>query len=78
MKVLTDTLSETELWLEDEHSKEEYDNKMTEVNSILNPIMMKVYSEGADGTGMPSAVPQDMPSTEGTESASMPSIDEID
>ena len=86
MKVLTDTLSETELWLEEEHSKEEYDNKMTEVNSILNPIMMKVYSEGgADGAaGMPSAVPPDMPSaegtedTEGTEGASMPSIDEID
>ena len=73
MKILTDTLSETELWLEEEHSKEEYDNKMTEVNSILNPIMMKVYSEGgADGAGMPSAVP----STEG--GASMPSIDEID
>ena len=73
MKILTDTLSETELWLEDEHSKDEYDNKMTEVNSILNPIMMKVYSEGgADGAGMPSAVP----STEG--GASMPSIDEID
>ena len=86
MKVLTDTLSETELWLEEEHSKEEYDNKMTEVNSILNPIMMKVYSEGgADGAaGMPSAVPPDMPSAEGTEGAegtectSMPSIDEID
>ena len=76
MKILTDTLSETELWLEDEHSKEEYDNKMTEVNSILNPIMMKVYSEGAGG--MPSAVPSDMPSAEDTEGASMPSIDEID
>ena len=30
---------------------------MTEVNSKINPIMMKVYSEGgADGAGMPSAV----------------------
>ena len=47
MKVLTDTLTETELWLEEERSKEDYENKMTEVNSILNPIMMKVYSEGA-------------------------------
>ena len=75
MKILTDTLSETELWLEEEHSKEEYDNKMTEVNSILNPIMMKVYSEGAEGAGgMPSAVPP----AEGTEGKSMPSIDEID
>ena len=73
LKLVHDVLTETELWLEDEHSKDEYDNKMTEVNSILNPIMMKVYSEGgADGAGMPSAVP----STEG--GASMPSIDEID
>ena len=71
MKILTDTLSETELWLEDEHSKEEYDNKMTEVNSILNPIMMKVYSEGAEGAG-------GMPSTMQAEDFNMPSVDEID
>ena len=75
LKLVEDVLTETELWLEEEHSKEEYDNKMTEVNSKINPIMMKVYSEGAGGAGgMPSAVP----STEGTEGASMPSIDEID
>jgi len=76
LKTLTDTLSETELWLEEEHSKDEYDNKMTEVNSILNPIMMKVYSEGSsDGAGgMPSAVPP----TEGTEGVNIPTVDEID
>ena len=67
---------------EEEHTKEDYDNKTTEVNGKLNPIMMKVYSEGSsDGAGMPSVVPSDMPSaegTEGTEYSSMPSIDEID
>ena len=80
LKILTDTCTETELWLEEEHSKEEYDNKMTEVNSILNPIMMKVYSEGSsDGAGMPSAVPPSaVPSTEGTEDMSGSSIDEVD
>ena len=71
MKILTDTLSETELWLEDEHSKEEYDSKMTEVNSeILNPFMMKVYSEGGNEGSMPSSVPKD--------DLNMPSVDEID
>ena len=74
MKILTDTLSETELWLEDEHSKDEYDNKMTEVNSILNPIMMKVYSEGGGEGGMPSSVPSDMQAS----GVSMPTMDEVD
>ena len=53
LKTVNDLLSETELWLEDERTKEEYDNKMTEVNAIINPVMMKVYSEGGGGGGMP-------------------------
>ena len=73
---MNDVLIETELWLESEHSKDEYENKMTEVNSKINPIMMKVYSEGgAEGAGgMPSAVP----SSEDTGGVSMPSVDEVD
>jgi len=77
LKLVNDVLIETELWLESEHSKDEYENKMTEVNSKINPIMMKVYSEGdAEGAGgMPSAVPP----SEGTgEGVSMPSVDEVD
>ena len=54
LKTVTDTLTETELWLEEERTKDEYDNKMTEVNGILNPIMMKVYSEGGAGDNAPS------------------------
>ena len=42
---------------------------MTEVNSILNPIMMKVYSEGG-GAEMPAPVP--------SETSAEPTIDEID
>ena len=78
IKTVTDILTETELWLEEERTKDEYDNKMTEVNGVLNPIMMKVYSEGgADGAGseMPSAVPESF-SQEDTNSN--PTIDEID
>ena len=47
---------------------------MTEVTSKINPIMMKVYSEGGtEGAGgMPSS---DIPSGEGV---SMPTVDEVD
>ena len=74
LKLVNDVLIETELWLESEHTKDEYENKMTEVNSKINPIMMKVYSEGGtEGAGgMPSS---DIPSGEGV---SMPSVDEVD
>jgi len=73
--MINDLLQETQLWLEDERTKEEYDNKLTEVNGKINPIMMKVYSEG--GSEMPEAVPGAVPSA-GSESATMPSIDEVD
>ena len=75
IKMINDLLHETQLWLEDERTKEEYDNKLTEVNGTINPIMMKVYSEG--GSEMPEAVPGAVPSA-GSESATMPSIDEVD
>ena len=74
LKLVEDVLTETELWLDTEHAKEDYENKMTEVNSKINPIMMKVYSEGSGGEGMPSSVP----STEDTGGMSMPSVDEVD
>ena len=82
LKTVTDLLSETELWLEDEHLKEEYDNKMTEVNAIINPVMMKVYSEGGGG-GMPGSVPTDgMPDMTGSGMTGSgdpgPTLDEVD
>jgi len=75
LKTVNDTLTETELWLEEERKKEEYDNKMNEVNSVLNPIMMKVYSEGgADGSG--SGIPESFSQDGGVDTK--PTIDEID
>tara|TARA_Y100000389_G_scaffold107999_1_gene105101 strand:+ start:3677 stop:5584 length:1908 start_codon:yes stop_codon:yes gene_type:complete len=71
LKTVTDTLTETELWLEEERTKDEYDNKMTEVNSVLNPIMMKVYSEGGGDS-----VPESFSQGDGVDSK--PTIDEID
>ena len=69
---INDLLSETELWLEDEHLKDEYDNKLTEVNSKINPIMMKVYSEGGG------EMPESVPTGDGVQMDSVPTIDEVD
>ncbi len=75
LKLVEDVLTETELWLDSDHTKDEYENKMTEVNSKINPIMMKVYSEGGGSeSGMPSSF---SPSEDG-EGVSMPSVDEVD
>ena len=74
LKLVEDVLTETELWLDSEYSKDEYENKMTEVNSKINPIMMKVYSEGGGTESMPSS----FPSTEDGEGVSVPTVDEVD
>jgi len=71
MKLVQDILNETELWLEEERSKTDYENKLTEVNGVINPVMMKIYGEA--GGEMPAPVPgQD-------DSVQMPpTIDEVD
>jgi heat shock protein 1/8 len=74
--MINDLLSEAELWLVDDHTKEEYDNKLTDINSKINPIMMKVYSEG--GGEMPESVPTGESAGEGVQMDSAPSIDEVD
>jgi heat shock protein 1/8 len=65
-------LQETMLWLEDDsHTKEAYEQKLTELNGQLNPIMMKIYSEGS---GMPEtmgSIPEETEETEAT-------VDEVD
>ena len=77
IKSVNDILSETELWLgNDELTKEDYDNKTTEINSKLNPIMMKVYSEGGNGE-MPEMVPENIPMDQ-VSPDQIPTIDEID
>ena len=68
---INDLLTETELWLEEERTKEEYETKLTDINSKINPIMMKVYSEG--GGEMPENVP-----SEGVQMDPAPTIDEVD
>jgi len=65
-------VKETQLWLDTETdlTKEKYEDKLAEVNGSLNPIMMKIYSEG--GGSMPEGVPQEGGST------TLPTVDEVD
>ncbi len=70
-----DTVTEVETWLLEERTKEEYENKLNEVNSELNPIMMKIYSEGAGGAEMPVPPSGVAP---GDSDQQNPTIDEID
>jgi heat shock 70kDa protein 1/2/6/8 len=69
------SIQEIEEWLLEDRSKEEYEQKTTEFNSTINPVMMKVYSEGGampEG-GVPGVVPQENP-----ENPEKPTIDELD
>ena len=73
IQLVKDTLTETDTWLLEERTKDEYENKLKEVNDKLNPVMMKVYSEGQGGAEMPvppSGVSSDIPKE--------PTIDEVD
>ena len=54
-------------------TKEEYENKLSEINNELNPIMMKVYN--GDQTEMPTSMPESVP--EGMP-AGIPTVDEVD
>ena len=73
LTMISSLLTETQLWSEDEHTKDEYDDKLTEVNGKINPVMMKIYSEG--GGEMPDSVP---PPESVEVPISGPTIDEVD
>ena len=77
IQLVKDTLTETDTWLLEERTKDEYENKLKEVNDKLNPVMMKIYSEGQGGAEMPVhssgvGVPSDESGSKG------PTIDEVD
>jgi heat shock 70kDa protein 1/2/6/8 len=77
IQLVKDTLTETDAWLLEERTKDEYENKLKEVNDKLNPVMMKIYSEGQGGAEMPVppsgvGVPPDEVDSKG------PTIDEVD
>jgi len=49
--------SSAESWLENDHDKDELDNKLTELNGIINPIMSKLYSNDSQSSGIPENIP---------------------
>lgn len=67
VSLATELLRETENWLQNDHSKEEYTDKLTEINGKLNPVMMKIYSQGE----MPGSSPESVPGPG-------PTIDSVD
>ena len=76
-QLVKETITETDAWLLEERTKDEYENKLKEVNDKLNPVMMKIYSEGQGGAEMPVppsgvGVPSDEVDSKG------PTIDEVD
>ena len=69
IKLAEDIIRETELWTENNDlTKDDFDNKLTEINGKLNPIMMKIYSDNGGMPTTPASVPTD----------SNPTIDEVD
>ena len=66
-------VKEVEEWLLVERSKDDYKDKLTEVNGKIGPVMMKVYGQGS----MPTSMPQGVPS-EAAEAAEGPTIDVVD
>ena len=63
-----------EEWLlDDTHSKSDYDNKLNELNGILQPIMMKAMGQGGTDN---SPANESVPPTKGTPVG--PTIDEVD
>ena len=80
LKLVSDLLTETELWLDSDHTKEEYETKMTEVNGKINPIMMKVYSEGSGPGGPESSGPEsvNMNPSDSVQMDPGPTLDEVD
>jgi len=71
-------LTEVDEWLlNDDRSKSEYENKLNEVNGVLQPIMMKAMSQGSEGFPAQESVPP----TDGGVGPSGgvgPTIDEVD
>jgi len=72
IQTVKDTVTDTDTWLIEERTKDEYDNKLKEVNDKLNPIMMKIYSEGQGGAEMP------VPPSGVSSNEKEPTIDEVD
>ncbi|PVF98169.1 heat shock cognate 70 [Serendipita vermifera] len=77
-KKLEDAITETIKWLDNsqEASKEEYEEKQKELESIANPIMQRFYGAGGAPGGMPGGAGGAPPG--GFSSNDGPSVEEVD
>lgn len=76
-------VNETIQWLDhnQEANKEEYESRQKELESKVNPIMMKLYGQGGAGMpNMPGGAPGGFPggAAPGGESDAGPTIEEVD
>ena len=72
-KTIQKTIEETDQWLIEEYTKEEYEGKYEQLNKELNPILMKVQGDQTEGMPFTSgSTPSDVPKSQ------EPSIDEVD
>ncbi|CAG7853789.1 Heat shock protein HSS1 [Serendipita indica DSM 11827] len=82
-KKLEDAINETIKWLDasQEASKEEYEEKQKELESIANPIMQRFYGAGGAAGGAPGGFPGAAPGAGGPPggfSNDGPSVEEVD
>jgi len=79
IETINTIISKTEKWMEDEHTKEEYDNKLKGISEEMNPIMMKVHSDSGNPGGAGFAPGGgETPSEPGPDVPQGPTIDEVD
>jgi len=73
--MVVDKVSEEEQWMDSEHTKEDYENRMNEFNSFVSPIMSKLY-DNTSAEGVPSGMGGMGVPDENVGAG--PSIDEVD
>lgn len=72
-KMIIDKISEEEKWMDDQHSKEEYETHLNDFNAFVSPVMSKLYNNNTEGMGVPGGMGS---SNDNVDSG--PSIDEVD
>ena len=51
-KMIIDKISEEEKWMDDQHSKEEYESHLNDFNAFVSPVMSKLYNNNTEGMGV--------------------------
>ena len=73
--MVLEKISEEEKWIEEEHTKDEYEERLNAFNTFVSPIMTKLYDNNSGKPNM--GVPSDI--NMGEENVDKgPSIDEVD